>query len=50
MSNKELKEFKAILKKQGEEVRSSKQAARKLLTDLGFLTPKGNLKRKYLTA
>ncbi len=50
MSDKELKEFKEILAKQRKEVTTSKEAARKLLTDLGFLTPKGNLKRKYTTA
>jgi hypothetical protein len=50
MADKELKEFKEILVKQRKEVTTSKAAARKLLTDLGFLTAKGNLKRKYTSA
>ncbi|HMG83626.1 MAG TPA: hypothetical protein VK559_11370 [Ferruginibacter sp.] len=47
MSEKELKEFKTILRVQRTKVRSSKVAARKLLNELGMLTPKGNLKKSF---
>jgi hypothetical protein len=40
MSEKEFKEFREVLKKQQEEVKASKQAAKKLLVELGILTPK----------
>ncbi len=42
MSEKEFKEFREVLKKQQEEVKASKEAAKKLLVELGILTPKGN--------
>jgi hypothetical protein len=44
MSQKEFKEFKTVLQKQQQEVKTSKEAARELLSTLGFLTTKGNLK------
>jgi hypothetical protein len=47
MSEKELKEFKAILKVQRTKVQSSKTEARKLLSALGMLTPKGDLKKSF---
>jgi len=47
MNNKELKEFKAILRKQRREVQTSKKAARALLNKLGLLTPAGDLKRAF---
>ena len=37
MSKKELKEFQEILRKQKEEVSSSKEAAAKLLNELGIM-------------
>jgi hypothetical protein len=37
MNQKEYKEFEEILRKQQEEVKRSKSAARKLLTDLGII-------------
>lgn len=45
MTDKEIKEFMAILKKQGREVRKSKAAARKLLKSLGLLTKSGKPKK-----
>lgn len=50
MSEKEIKEFKAILQKQQNEVKTSKVAARKLLSALGLLTAKGNLKKSFKAA
>ncbi|MEO7312891.1 MAG: hypothetical protein ABIX01_21075 [Chitinophagaceae bacterium] len=50
MSEKEHKEFMAILEKQRREVTTSKVAARKLLNQLGMLTPKGNLKKAFRAA
>jgi hypothetical protein len=47
MNERELKEFKAILLKQQREVQISKEAAKKLLSKLGLLTPKGNLKKSF---
>ena len=47
MSEKDLKEFKAILQKQQREVKNSKLAAHKLLSTLGLLTAKGNLKKSF---
>jgi len=47
MSEKELKEFKDILKKQHAEVKGSKTAAKKLLVELGILTPKGNYTKAF---
>ena len=47
MNEKELRECKEILRKQREEVSSSKSAARNLLTQLGLLTPSGKLKKAY---
>ena len=50
MSQKEHKEFREILRKQHEEVTASKEAAQKFLTEFGFLTPTGKLKKKYRSA
>ncbi len=47
MNEKELKEFKAIMHKQLEEVKNSPEAARKLLNRLGMLTPQGHLKKSF---
>jgi len=47
MSKKELKEFKDILKKQQDEVKVSKTAAKKLLVALGILTEKGNYTKVF---
>jgi len=47
MNEKELKEYRALLLKQQQEVRTSKKAARQLLSTLGLLTPKGNLKKSF---
>jgi hypothetical protein len=47
MSEKELKEFKEILRKQQQKVKSSKKAARELLNSLGMLTPSGDLKKSF---
>jgi len=51
MNEREFKEFDEILRKQQEEVKHSKAAARKLLTQLGImhlLVPKGPIKRPRL--
>jgi hypothetical protein len=50
MNEKELKEFKAALLRQREEVQGSKKAARELLNKLGLLTPSGNLKKSFKPA
>lgn len=50
MSQKEFNEFKVILQKQQQEVKTSKEAARELLSTLGFLTAKGNLKKIFKPA
>jgi hypothetical protein len=47
MSEKEFKEFREVLKKQQEEVKASKEAAKKLLVELGILTPKGNFTKAF---
>jgi hypothetical protein len=47
MSEKEFKKFKDILKKQHEEVKGSKAAAKKLLVELGIITPKGNYTKVF---
>lgn len=48
MTEKEAKEFKALLRKQRKQVLSSKKAAREFLDSLGLLTPKGKLKRIFI--
>lgn len=50
MNEKELKAFRAILRKQREEVKGSKKAAKALLIELGVITPKGNLKKAFKSA
>jgi hypothetical protein len=50
MFKKELNDFKAVLQKQQQEVKTSKEAARELLSVLGFLTAKGNLKKIFKSA
>jgi len=47
MNEKELKAFKAALRKQRMEVQASPKAARELLNKLGLLTPGGNLKKSF---
>ena len=47
MNQKELNEFKTVLKQQHRKVKSSKYAAKELLVQLGMLTPKGNLKKAF---
>ena len=46
----EEKEYKALMKqikKEQEEIKNSKEAAKKFLIELGILTPKGNLKKRF---
>ena len=50
MSQKEFKEFREVLKKQQEEVKASKDAAKKLLVELGILTPTGNFTKAFKPA
>jgi hypothetical protein len=50
MNEKELKAFKAALRKQRLEVQASPKAARELLNKLGLLTPGGNLKKSFKPA
>ena len=50
MNEKELKEFKAVLRKQRQEVQTSKKAARELLNKLGLLTAGGDLKKSFKPA
>ena len=47
MSQKEIKEFREILKKKLEEVSNSKEAAKEVLIRAGILTPKGKLRKEY---
>lgn len=48
MTDKEIKQMKALLRKQRKEVLSSKKNAREFLDSFGLLTPKGKLKRKFI--
>jgi hypothetical protein len=48
MNEKELKEFNAALDKKLQEVKQSKDAARKHLDRLGMLTADGKLKPSFL--
>jgi hypothetical protein len=48
MNEKEIKEFNAALDKKLDEVRKSKEAARRHLDRLGMLTPDGKLKQSFL--
>jgi hypothetical protein len=50
MSEKDFKQFRAILEKQQREVKTSKDAARELLLKLGLLNSKGNLKKTFKSA
>ena len=50
MSEKDLKQFRAILEKQQQEVKTSKVAARELLHKLGLINSKGNLKKIFKPA
>ena len=47
MSQKEIKEFREILRKKLEEVSQSKDAAKEVLIQAGILTPKGKLKKEF---
>jgi len=47
MSQKEIKEFREILRKKLIEVSNSKEAAKEVLIRAGILTPKGNLKKEF---
>jgi len=47
MSEKELKEFQKVLEKQRTEVSTSKEAAKKLLLELGLITNSGNLSKSF---
>lgn len=51
MSEKEKKEFSAILLQYKEKLSGNKEASRQFLIDAGIITPKGNLREpyKYLT-
>jgi len=47
MTKKEIEEFMEILRKQKEEVSNSKEAAEKLLMELGVLTPDGKITERF---
>ena len=47
MSQKEIDEFNAILKKRLEEVSNSKEAAEQFLKNAGILTAKGNISKRF---
>ena len=47
MSQKEIKEFREILRKKLEEVSNSKEAAKEILISAGILTSKGKLKKEF---
>ena len=47
MSNKEIKEFDAIIKAYGKKIGKSKRASKKLLKDIGVITEKGNVRKPY---
>ena len=47
MSEKELKDLKRKIKRDQRQVKNSKEAATKFLTELGILTNKGNLKKAF---
>ena len=50
MSEKDIKQFRAILERQQQEVKTSKIAARDLLLKLGLLNGKGDLKKSFKSA
>ncbi len=47
LSKREFEEFKEVMRKQKEEVSRSKEAAEQLLKDLGILTSKGNISKRF---
>ena len=47
MEQKELRELIKKARKEQKEVKNSKEAAKKYLIELGLLTPKGNLKKRF---
>lgn len=47
MSEKERKEFSALLKQYKEQLSGDKEASRRFLVDAGIITPKGNLREPY---
>ena len=50
MSEKDIQQFRAILEKQQQEVKTSKVAARDLLFKLGLTNSKGDLKKTFKSA
>lgn len=47
MSDKEKREFSAILQQYKEKLSGNKKASRQFLVDVGIITPKGNLRKPY---
>jgi hypothetical protein len=47
MSDKELNEISLKIKRLKKEVTKSKAASRRFLIEMGVLTPKGNITRRY---
>ena len=47
MSDKELKKYQKQLKEFGEKVTKSSSSKRKFLVEMGVITPKGNLTKRY---
>lgn len=47
MSEKEKREFSAILQQYKEKLSGDKEASRQFLVDAGIITPKGNLREPY---
>ena len=47
MSQKEIAEYKEIIRKRRVEVSNSKEAAEELLKELGILTPEGNISERF---
>ena len=49
----EEKEYKALMKQikqEQEEIKNSKEAAKKFLIELGIMTPDGKMKREFIPA
>ncbi len=47
MEKKEYDDLMKQIKQEQEEIRNSKEAAKNFLIEIGLLTPKGNLKKKF---
>lgn len=47
MSDKELREYSAAIKKYAQKLSNDKVASKEFLVEVGIITPKGNLRKPY---